>query len=345
MRRKAVAGKPRRAHLADAEDEAHRLRREERRRLACAQHRKAARLVEIGGDLGEEFVAGQPDRNGDARASSRPRRQSAPAPWRASVPCRRSVPERSRNASSIDSGSTSGVSASIIWRTSRPTRAYFSMFGRTTRACGQSRSASNIGMAELHAVGARDVAGGGDHAAAAAADDHRLGGERRIVALFDRGVEGVAIDVGDGERAEFVVAQRCAASRSAAARRLRERRRRGSRGRRRSRHVALPVARRARCGRARPRPDRSRRCRQTRSGDSRRRAYAPARRRESRARARRRGSGPARFRSMARKRPSRSGSSAMKRKRLNRQHFGRFPRRSQRRFSCGSICLSVIYRH
>jgi hypothetical protein len=63
-------------------------------------------------------------------------------------PCRRSVPERSRNASSIDSGSTSGVKARIICRTSRPTRAYFSMLGRTTRACGHSRSASNIGMAE-----------------------------------------------------------------------------------------------------------------------------------------------------------------------------------------------------
>ncbi len=64
-------------------------------------------------------------------------------------PCSRSVPERSRNASSIDSGSTSGVKASIIWRTSRPTRAYFSMLGRMTRACGHSRSASNIGIADF----------------------------------------------------------------------------------------------------------------------------------------------------------------------------------------------------
>ena len=62
--------------------------------------------------------------------------------------CKRAVPVRSRKASSIDNGSTMGVSASIICRTSRPTRAYFSIFGRTTRACGQSRSASNIGMAE-----------------------------------------------------------------------------------------------------------------------------------------------------------------------------------------------------
>jgi len=45
------------------------------------------------------------------------------APWI------RSVPDRSRNASSIDSGSTSGVSASIACRTSRPTRTYLAMSG------------------------------------------------------------------------------------------------------------------------------------------------------------------------------------------------------------------------
>ena len=64
------------------------------------------------------------------------------------MPCSRSVPVRSRKASSIDSGSTSGVSASIALRTSRPTSTYFAMFGLTTTACGQRRSASNIGIAE-----------------------------------------------------------------------------------------------------------------------------------------------------------------------------------------------------
>jgi hypothetical protein len=65
----AVAGEPCRAHLADAEDEAHRLFGEERLRFARAQDRKAARLVEIGGDLGEKLVAGKPDRDGDAELS------------------------------------------------------------------------------------------------------------------------------------------------------------------------------------------------------------------------------------------------------------------------------------
>ena len=95
-----------------------------------------------------------------------------------------------------------------------------------------------------HPEGAGDVAGRGDDAALAAADDHRLGGKRRIVALLDRGVEGVAIDMGDGERAEFVVAQQARRAAGAAARPTAARRRQGSRGRSRgsSRQIALPLA-------------------------------------------------------------------------------------------------------
>jgi hypothetical protein len=58
------------------------------------------------------------------------------------------VPDRSMNASSIDTGSTSGVSLNMSSRTWRPTRAYFSMSGRTTLACGHSRRASNMGIAD-----------------------------------------------------------------------------------------------------------------------------------------------------------------------------------------------------
>jgi hypothetical protein len=63
-------------------------------------------------------------------------------------PCTASVPERSRKASSIDSGSTSGVVSSMSWRTSRPTALYFAMSGLMTVACGQAARALNIGMAE-----------------------------------------------------------------------------------------------------------------------------------------------------------------------------------------------------
>ena len=63
----AVAGEPGLARFADTEDERHRLWRQERRRLGAAEHGKAARLVEIGSDLGQKFVAGEPDRDGDAQ--------------------------------------------------------------------------------------------------------------------------------------------------------------------------------------------------------------------------------------------------------------------------------------
>ena len=57
------------------------------------------------------------------------------------------MPARSRNASSIEIGSTSGVSVSMACAP-RGRRGYFSMSGLITAACGQSSSAWNIGMAE-----------------------------------------------------------------------------------------------------------------------------------------------------------------------------------------------------
>jgi hypothetical protein len=47
-------------------------------------------------------------------------------------------------------------------------------------------------------------AGGGDEAAA---DDHRLVAQRGVVALLDRRIEGIAIDMGDGEPGEFGMAR------------------------------------------------------------------------------------------------------------------------------------------
>ena len=64
---------------------------------------------------------------------------------------------------------------------------------------GQSRTAVAIGIAEKHAERARLVARGGDDAApvGASADRDRLPAQRRIVALLDRRVEGVHVDVHD----------------------------------------------------------------------------------------------------------------------------------------------------
>ncbi len=51
-----------------------------------------------------------------------------------------------------------------------------------------------------HAIGARDIAGGRHHAALAAADNHGPVGKLGIVALLDRGVERVAIDMRERQR-------------------------------------------------------------------------------------------------------------------------------------------------
>ena len=80
--------------------------------------------------------------------SASTRRASAASVAAGLARCRDSVPERSMNASSIESGSTNGVRLSIIARTSLPTAAYFFMSGLTTAASGQAARALNIGMAE-----------------------------------------------------------------------------------------------------------------------------------------------------------------------------------------------------
>ena len=59
---------------------------------------------------------------------------------------------------------------------------------------------------------AGDVAGRGHDAALAATDNQRLVDEVRIVAFFHRGVEGVAIDMGDAEVVEFIMVEEAGAA-------------------------------------------------------------------------------------------------------------------------------------
>ena len=105
----------------------------------------------------------------------------------------------SRYASSIDSGSTSGVTARNSSKTVVDTRLYFDMSGRTTTSCGQLRSAARHRHRRADAERARLVAGRGDDAALAdaAADDDRLAAQARVVALLDRRVECVHVEMED----------------------------------------------------------------------------------------------------------------------------------------------------
>ncbi len=119
------------------------------------------------------------------------------------APCSRSVPARSRKASSIDSGSTSGVSRSIACRTSRPDARIFCHVGPNDDGGRAQPQRFEHRHGGAHAERARDVAGGGDHAAPPAADDHRTVAERWIIALLDGGVERIAVDMGDRQPREL----------------------------------------------------------------------------------------------------------------------------------------------
>ena len=82
---------------------------------------------------------------------------------------------------------------------------------RHVRLDDHGRGAAALGLEHRHrrsdAVGSRDVAGGRHHAALSPADDHRLVGDRGIVAFLDGCVKGVAIDMGDGEHVKFRMAR------------------------------------------------------------------------------------------------------------------------------------------
>ena len=80
-----------------------------------------------------------------SRSTSPAKRASTRA---GAMPCSALGAGRSRKASSIDIGSTSGVSASMRARTSRPALTYLAMSGLITTASGHSFSALNIGIAE-----------------------------------------------------------------------------------------------------------------------------------------------------------------------------------------------------
>ncbi len=70
------------------------------------------------------------------------RATAGPSPWSPSVPV------TSRNASSMETGSSSGVKSARIAMTSRETPAYLSMSTGTKAPSGQSRAARPMGMAE-----------------------------------------------------------------------------------------------------------------------------------------------------------------------------------------------------
>ena len=122
--------------------------REEGERLASADHREAARLLEVGGDLGEELVEGEADRDGDADLVLDPPREPGEAQRR-----RRAV--QPLGAGKVEKGLVDRERLDQRRQLEHQRRAprgrraaYFSMLGGMTTASGQAFSAWNIGIAE-----------------------------------------------------------------------------------------------------------------------------------------------------------------------------------------------------
>ena len=201
----------RRERLADAPDQRHRLVGEKSERLSFADHREAARFVEVGRDLGEELAVGEPHRNGDADLGFHRRRETRQYPGRRlamKLLGPREVEECLVDGDRLDQ-----------WRqrehhlANLPANADIFLHVRLDHhgvRAGVQRLEHRHRRA--HAADAGDVACGRHHAALAAADDHRPVAQGGVVALLDRRIERVAVDVSERQGIKLRVAQQARAA-------------------------------------------------------------------------------------------------------------------------------------
>ena len=223
---------------ADAVNESDRLVRQHGARLVLIERGKAARLVQVGGDLGQELVAGQADRNRDADVAldlaGKPRQHfgrdhAVHALGAGEVEKRLVDRQRLDQRRQRLHGMAHLAADPDIFRHVGPDHG--GMRAQRQRLEHRHRRA--------HPEGAGDVAGRRHHAALAAADDDGLVGDLRIVALLDGGVERVAIDVGERQRGQRVVTDQARGAACAASPAPRSRDRRGNPGKSRSVRRAL----------------------------------------------------------------------------------------------------------
>ncbi len=188
--------------LAHAVDQAHGLPGEKAQRLGAADDGEAAGLVEVGRDLGEELVVAEAHRDGNAHllldlageAGEHFGRAGA-VEGRGAGEIEKGFVDRERfnqRRHAVHQGADLAADADI-----------FGHVGRHDHRVGAELAGGEHRHGGAHAGLAGDVAAGGDDAALAAPDDQRLVAQGRVVALFDRGVERVAIDVRDGQGAQL----------------------------------------------------------------------------------------------------------------------------------------------
>ena len=175
-----------------------RLAGEERPGLGASDRGEAARLVQVRGDLGQEFVVAETDRNGDGELVLHP--ECEPRQGLGGAP-----PVQGLRARQVHERLVDGERLNLR-REIQHHRPDLAADGGVLLHVGLDDGRLGAGLQSLehrhgrmHAVGAREIAARGDHTPVTAADDHGDVAKLRAVALLDRGVEGVAVEMGDGE--------------------------------------------------------------------------------------------------------------------------------------------------
>lgn len=190
----------------DPPDDSHRLFRQEIGGFRAADDGEAAGFVEFGCHLGEELVVREPDGDGEVELA-------LDAPLEPGEQDRGRGPVQAFGAGEIEEGFIERERFDEGGKLGH----HRADLARDLDVMGHAGfdhdgfGAASAGLEHRHGgpdpAGAGEVAGGGDHAALAAADDERHIRKLRIVPLFDRSVERVAIHVRNGEVAEFRVAE------------------------------------------------------------------------------------------------------------------------------------------
>ena len=198
----AVARQAALQRLADAPQDGNRLVAQEVDRLGAADYSEAARLVEVRGDLGEELVVAQTDRDGDADLAL-----DAPGQHRQCL--RRCPAMQPFGAGEVEEGFVDrdrldqrgdGVEQRADLAADRLVMRHP---GWNDDGVGTSAQRLEHRHRRMDAELPGDVARRRDDAAMTPADHHRTIGQRRVVALLDAGIEGVAVDMGDRQGADF----------------------------------------------------------------------------------------------------------------------------------------------
>ena len=183
----------------DAPDHADRLALQKPRRIGPPDDREAARLVEVRGDLGKELVMRQPDGACQPKFLLHPFQKPG---------------EQDGGRRLVQPFGAGQVQKRLIKRQRLHHRRH-----RVHQRPDLARDGGVVTAARLdddrlgakpqrlkhrhrrtHALDPRKIAAGGNDAPLRAADDHRNAPQVRVVALFDAGIEGVAIHMRDGER-------------------------------------------------------------------------------------------------------------------------------------------------